>query len=317
MENNRFDLIDILVLLKSKFKTLLIFTILGIIASVIFVSIRKDVYTAEANVIVKSYMNFDRNQMFSEEAFYVKDAFAKENEIDKAMTILGNSDVIAYINQETKYQDIKKIREKDLFNAIKANYNVKRTDNSDLEIKFTDENADLALKALQAALYKAEELYVNYFEEYNRDMTQEIDFKRQLLTDSIQKINTQIAALRKTYNIYNALGPVRGNGGNSGSAAVSETNATGMEELQSLITVKDKLDEENAKLASLKSQYNSFLNANKMRIFYKVSGPYKPTIPSNPKAIWIVLGSAVAAFLFSCFWVLLTNAMHKRAKAQS
>jgi len=54
-----------------------------------------------------------------------------------------------------------------------------------------------------------------------------------------------------------------------------------------------------------------------MRIFYKVSGPYKPTIPSNPKAIFIVLGSAVAAFLFSCFWVLLTNAMNKRTKAQS
>lgn len=317
MENNRFDLIDILVLLKSKFKTLLIFTILGIIASVIFVFIRKDVYTAEANVIVKSYMNFDRNQMFSEEAFYVKDVFAKENEIDKAMTILGNSDVISYINQETKYQEIKNIREKDLFDAIKANFNVKRTDNSDLEIKFTDENADLALKALQSALYKAEQLYVNYFEEYNRDMTQEIDFKRQLLTDSIQNINTQIAGLRKTYNIYNALGPVRGNGGNSGSAAVSETNAAGMEELQSLITVKDKLDEENAKLASLKSQYNSFLNASKMHIFYKVSGPYKPNLPSNIKAIWIVLGSAVAAFLFSCFWVLLTNAMNKRAKAQS
>lgn len=317
MENNRFDLIDILVLLKSKFKTLLIFTILGIIASVIFVFIRKDVYTAEANVIVKSYMNFDRNQMFSEEAFYVKDVFAKENEIDKAMTILGNSDVISYINQETKYQEVKKIREKDLFDAIKANFNVKRTDNSDLEIKFTDENPDLAFKALQSALYKAEQLYVNYFEEYNRDMTQEIDFKRQLLTDSIQNINTQIASLRKTYGIYNALGPVRGNGGNSGSASVSETNATGMEELQSLITIKDKLDEENAKLAGLKSQYNSFLNANKMHIFYKVSGPYKPTLPSNPKAIWIVLGSAVAAFLFSCFWVLLTNAMNKRAKAQS
>lgn len=316
MENNRFDLIDILVLLKSKFKTLLIFTILGIIASVIFVFIRKDVYTAEANVIVKSYMNFDRNQMFSEEAFYVKDVFAKENEIDKAMTILGNSDVISYINQETKYQEVKKIREKDLFDAIKANFNVKRTDNSDLEIKFTDESADLAFKALQAALYKAEQLYVNYFEEYNRDMTQEIDFKRQLLTDSIQNINTQIAGLRKTYGIYNALGPVRGKGGNSGSAAVSETNATGMEQLQSLITIKDKLDEENAKLAGLKSQYNSFLNANKMHIFYKVSGPYKPTLPSNPKAIWIVLGSAVAAFLFSCFWVLLTNAMNKRAKAQ-
>lgn len=316
MENNRFDLIDILILLKSKFKTILIFTILGIIASIIFVFLRKDVYTAEANVIVKSYMNFDRNQMFGEEAFFVKDAFAKENEIDKAMTILANSDVIAYINQETKYQETKNIPEKRLFNVIKDNYKVKRTDNSDLEIKFTDENPDIALKALQAALFKAEDLYINYFEEYNRDITQEIDFKRQLLTDSIQKINTQITETRKTYNIYNALGPVRGNAGNSGSPSVSESNAAGMEELQSLITVKDKLDEENAKLASLKSQYNSFLNANKMHIFYKVSGPYKPSVPSNIRAIWIVLGSAVAAFLFSCFWVLLANAMNKR-KAQS
>ncbi|GEM_PF-1452090 len=316
MENNRFDLIDILILLKSKFKTILIFTVLGIIASVIFVFLRKDVYTAEANVIVKSYMNFDRNQMFGEEAFFVKDAFAKENEIDKAMTILGNSDVIAYINQETEYQETKKIPANKLFNAIKDNYKVKRTDNSDLEIKFTDENPDLALKGLQAALFKAEDLYINYFEEYNRDITQEIDFKRQLLADSILKINTQIAETRKAYNIYNALGPVRGNAGNSGSAAVSESNAAGMEALQSLNTVKDKLDEENAKLASLKSQYNSFLNTHKMRIFYKVSGPYKPSVPSNIRAIWIVLGSAVAAFLFACFWVLLTNAMNKR-KAQS
>ncbi|OJV54384.1 MAG: hypothetical protein BGO31_09450 [Bacteroidetes bacterium 43-16] len=317
MEDNRFDLIDILVLLKSKFKTLLIITVLGIIASVIFVMIRTDVYTAEANVIVKSYMNFDRNQMFSEEAFYIKDAFAKENEIDKAMTILGNSDVISFINQETKYQEVKKIREKDLFDAIKANYTVKRTDNSDLEIKFTDQDPDLALKALQSALYKAEDLYVSYFEEYNKDITKEIDFKRQLLADSLQAIGTQIAAVRKAYNIYNALGPVRGTAGNSGASPVTESNTEGIEQLKSLVQIKDKLDEENAKLASLKSQYNSFLNENKMRIFYKVSGPYKPTIPSNPKAIFIVLGSAVAAFLFSCFWVLLTNAMNKRTKAQS
>lgn len=312
MDNNSFDLIDLLKLLGKKFKLIFLFTILGLIAAVIFVAVRKNVFTSEANVIVKSYMNFDRKQMFSESAFYVKDVFAKENEIDKAMTILENSDVIAFVAQETDYQKAKNIEQGKVFTEIKRNLKVKRTDNSDLEIKFTDTDPKLALKGLQAALYKAEELYVNYFEDFNKDITKDIDFKRNTLIDSIDVINKQIAEVRASYNLYNALAPVRGNVSNA-APTLSAANAEGIEQLQTLITTKDKLDEEYAKLTSLKSQYNSFLNDAKMHVFYRVSGPYEPTSPSNIPALFIILGCTVAAFIFGCFWVLLDHAIKSRA----
>ena len=310
MEQNKFDLIEVIRTLKSRSRTILLFTIAGLVASVIFVLIRKDVYTSEAKLMVKSFMYFDRNQMFSEQAYYVRDVFARESEVDKALTVLESDDIMGFIKEETKYKEVKGLSEKKAYKAVKSNYDVKRTDNSDIEVKFTDEDPQLALKAMNAALWKAEEVYMLYFEDFNRDVTKEIEFKQKTLADSIDVINKQIAATRKEFNIYNALAPVRGTVMNS-TPTLSEANAEGIERLQSLITIKDKLDQEQAKLSSLKSQYNSFLNENKMHVFYKIGGPYLPTIPSNLPAVLVILASMVAAFIFACLWVLVVRAFSR------
>lgn len=310
MEQNKFDLIEIVRTLKNRSRTILLFTVLGLIASVIFVFIRKDVYTSEAKLMVKSFMYFDRNQMFSEQAYYVRDVFARESEVDKALTVLESDDVMGFIKEETRYKEVKGLSEVKAYKAVKSNYDVKRTDNSDIEVKFTDEDPELALKAMNAALWKAEEVYMHYFEDFNRDVTKEIEFKQRTLADSIDVVNKQIAATRKEFNIYNALAPVRGTVLNN-TPTLSEANAEGMERLQSLITIKDKLDQEQAKLSSLKSQYNSFLNENKMHVFYKIGGPYLPAVPSNLPAALVILASMVAAFIFACLWVLIVRAFSR------
>lgn len=313
MENNRFDLIDLLQLLKSKAKIISIFTILGLIVSIIFVMIRKDVYTSETKLLVKSYMNFDRNQMFSQESQFAGEAFAKENEVDKAMTIFGSSDVIAQINETTQYGKIKNLSPIKAFRTIQDNFKIKRTDNSDIEVKFTDEDPKLALAAISVALAKGEEMYVDYFEDFNRDASEQIAFKQKLIADSTTQIIAKIAEIRKTNNIYNALAPVRGKVIMSTPSTLTPANAEAMEQLESLISIKDKLDEENGKFAALRSQYNSYLNEAKMHAFYKVGGPYESTIPSNIKAWIVVAGSVLAAFLFACFWVLISNALTRKA----
>lgn len=310
MEQNKFDLIEIIRTLKTKSKTILLFTVLGLIASVVFVFLRKDVYTSQAKIMVKSFNYFDRNQMFGDQVYTVREVFARESEVDKALTVLESDDIMAFIKEDTKYKESKGLSDEKAFKAVKDNYKVKRTDNSDIEIKFTDENPEMALKAMKAALWKAEEVYMLYFDDYNRDITKEIEFKQVLLKDSITAINKQIAETRKTYNIYNALAPVRGTVVNS-IPNISEANAEGIEQLQSLITIKDKLDQEQAKLASLKSQYNSFLNESKMHAFYRIGGPYLPSIPSNLPAYLVILASALAAFIFACLWVLVVRAFSR------
>lgn len=313
METTSYDLVEVIKLLKKNFKTILLFTALGLIAAIIFVSMRKNIYTSESKIILKSFMYFDRNQMFSENALYVRDVFAKESENDKAISILESGDVIGFINEETNYMKIKGITNpKTGFETIKSHLDVKRTDNSDLEVKFTDTDPDLAYNALKAALYKAEDIYIRFFEDFNRDVTQDIDFKRKNLIDSIAVLNKDIAEVRKTYNLYNVLTPVRGNVIANNTAGISEANAEGVEKLQTLITMKDKLDAENAKLTSLKSQYNSFLNDQKMHVFYRFTGPYKPEIPSNLNPIIVVAASVVAAFIFACFWILIANAFRSK-----
>lgn len=313
MQQNKYDLVAIIRTIKSRGKLVLGITALGLIASVIFVSIRPNEYTSEASIIVKGFMNFDRNQLYNDKTLYTKDVFAKDYELDKAMTILESGDVKGHINEAVKYQQTKKLKsEEAAFIAIKNAFKLKRTDNYDIEAKFTDTDPKLAHAALEAALQKAEAVYINFFEDYNRDVTRDIDFKRKSITDSLNLLNDSIAAIRKQYNLYSELLPVRGTVMSS-SQSINADNAVGIEKLQSLIQVKDQLDEQNAKLASLKNEYNSYLNTDKIHVFYRVSGPYVPTVTSNLPAYVVILGSVLAALIFASLLVLIANAFKTKA----
>ncbi|RQO29893.1 hypothetical protein DBR32_15060 [Taibaiella sp. KBW10] len=313
MQQNKYDLVAIIRTIKSRGKLVLSITALGLIASVLFVSLRPNEYTSEASIIVKGFMNFDRNQLFNDNTLFTKDVFAKDYELDKAMTILESGDVKGYINETVQYQKVKNLSSDEVaFRKIKNSFKLKRTDNYDIEAKFTDTDPKLAHAALEAALYKAESIYINFFEDYNRDVTKEIDFKRKAITDSVAILTDSITAIRKRYNLYSELLPVRGTV-MSNNQSINADNAVGIEQLQSLIQVKDKLDEQNAKLTTLKSQYNSFLNNDKIHVFYKVSGPYVPNITSNLAPFIVILASVLAAFIFACLLVLITNAFKSQA----
>ncbi|HTO14783.1 MAG TPA: Wzz/FepE/Etk N-terminal domain-containing protein [Edaphocola sp.] len=311
MENFSFDLFDILKVLKKKRKTIILFTALGIIASIVFVLIRNNEYTSETKIILKSSMYFDRNQIQDENSYYAKEVFARESEIDKALTVLGNSDVISYIVEETNYQKIKGLSESQSFRRVKNNLKIKRTDNSDIEVKFTDEDPELALKGIRAGLYKAEMMYINFFEDFFKDASVQIDFKLKSNSDSLTIINEEITKLRKDYNLYNVLTPTRGNTVVNNNIKLSAQNSEGAEQLKTLVTIKDRLDQEQATLTGLKSQYNNFSSNDKIHAFYKVGGPYLPSNPSNLNALIIIGGAAVASFFFSCFWVIIGRAWKK------
>lgn len=314
MQQNKYDLVAIIKTIKSRGKLVLGITALGLIASVLFVSLRPNEYTSEASIIVKGFMNFDRNQLFNDNTLFTKDVFAKDYELDKAMTILESGDVKGYINEKVQYQKVKNLASDEVaFRKIKNSFKLKRTDNYDIEAKFTDTDPKLAHAALEAALYKAEAIYINFFEDYNRDVTKEIDFKRKAITDSVALLTDSIAAIRKRYNLYSELLPVRGNVTSNNTQTVNAANAAGIEQLQSLIQVKDKLDEQNAKLTTLKSQYNSYLNNDKIHVFYRVSGPYVPNVTSNLAPFIVILASALSAFIFGCLLVLITNAFKSKA----
>lgn len=313
MQQNKYDLVSVIRTIGSRSKFVWGVTALGLIASVLFVSFRPDEYTSEASIIVKGFMNFDRNQLYNDNTLYTKDVFAKDYELDKAMTILESGDVKGYINETVQYQKVKKIKSDEAaFKAIKSAFKLKRTDNYDIEAKFTDTDPKLAHAALEAALQKAENLYINFFEDYNRDVTKEIDFKRKSISDSVAVLTDSIASLRKQYNLYSELLPARGTV-MSNSHSINAGNAEGIEKLQSLIQVKDKLDEQNAKLATLKSEYSSYLNNEKMHVFYRVSGPYVPNVPSNLPALIVILSSVVTACIFASLLVLISNAFKSKA----
>lgn len=313
MQQNKYDLVAIIRTIKSRGKLVWGVTALGLIASVLFVSFRPKEYTSEASIIVKGFMNFDRNQLYGANTLYTKDVFAKDYELDKAMTILESGDVKGHIDEAVQYQKTKNLKSQEAaFKAIKSAFKLKRTDNYDIEAKFTDTDPKLAHAALEAALQKAESIYINFFEDYNKDVTKEIEFKRKTIGDSVAVLTDSIASIRKRYNLYSELLPVRGTA-LSGNYSINADNAAAIEQLQSLIEIKDKLDDRSAELASLKNEYNSYLNQEKMHVFYRVTGPYVPNVTSNLPAFIVILGSAVSAFLFACLLVLIANAFKSKA----
>lgn len=311
MQDNRFDLIDIFTILKRNSRTIWIITGLALIASVIFVLLRPNVYTSNAKVILKSFMVLDKNQLYNE-PMYTKEVFAKDLEMDKLMTILDDDDIKSHINEATQFRAKKDFKsDAQAISKIRKNFEIERTDNFDIDAKFTDTDPKLAQAALEAALQKAESMYINFFDQYNREASTELDFKRNSIFDSLAVLSDSIAAVRKTYNLYNQLLPNRGTV-ISAPQTVSAESAAGIEQLQTLIAVKDKLDEEYAKLTALKNEYSSYLNNDKMHVFYRVSGPYVPTTASNLHPALVIFASTFAGLLFACLLVLMMHAFRSK-----
>jgi len=303
MSENKFDLIAIFKELLKRYKFILLFTLITVIAGLIFSLVQKDKYTSKSVFIVKSPMVMDRNHIFKRDNYQQTDFFASENDIDHIETIGKSSTLMDYIAAEystlkggnTKSSIIKKFQSKVKF---------KRGSTRSFEIAVTDEDPEIAAKLATAATDKIEAMYKDYFLQSQRSMTS-------IMQERIKNIDTQLAvvedsilSIRNAYGVFDQMLPLRGeNIVNQGNANAQK--AEGMELLQKFTSQKDQLIKDRDSYFTLINEYDIETQSDYIKMFFRVQYPYADTIPSWPK-IPLILGIClVAGILFSSFIALL------------
>ena len=300
-----FDLIEILRAIKTKRNFVIILTLLGLIASAIFVGIREKEYRATATFLVKSSTNLDRKQMFGEKATDTKSFYASDYEVDKVLTILQSDGVVNDIAKTFDFKNLYNLSsDEKVVKRLKKLIKSERNDNNDIEISFIDKDSTLSYEVVKRIYYTAENMYKYYFYSFNEDMLKEIDFKLVALNDSITNYENRIAETRATFGLRNELLPTRGNAtvNNVGGNA----DVKGLELLHELVFLKDRMVTEKGEYLALKAQYMSTSDlSQKLRLFYPVTEPSVPKFANNIPSFIVVLSSGLICFLVGCIFAVV------------
>src|SRR5262249_8402182 len=139
-----FDLIDIAHALNRKRNLILIVTILSGITAAIFYLVSKKDYQAKTEFFVSNPLYSDRNNLFRTHESRFVDYFTNEDDMDKVIAI-ANSEILrvkvvdhqglftAYDLDSTRQSGKAKMAVQ-----FRKKYDVKRTENQNMEISYTD-----------------------------------------------------------------------------------------------------------------------------------------------------------------------------------
>ena len=266
MNNNkefRFDLFDIIRIgLKWK-KHIIIFAFLVAFITAIIFLFQKNYYRAYGAFFPASAVISGRVNLFRETPQEWIDFFGGENEVDRAFVIGNSTPLLSYLIEKYKLREHYKIDSTDkecmkkTYKRFAKNFSVSRTGLKNIEITFTDEDQTICHEVVNAAINKIEtqlrELYIGI----NKEIALSIDLRRDSIQNELKIITDSLINLRTKYGIYDILAPGRKNISPITSKGSGEQYARGLEEIQNIEEVKDKLAMDNAKYMSLSNEFKT------------------------------------------------------------
>lgn len=297
-ESNTFDLLYIFKVILRKKKFIIGFTLLAVIIALIVGLIAPKKYTSSSIFIVKNPILLDRNYIFRNQMFENKEFFAVPDDVDQVEFISKSDAMIRYLNEEFKLGEHYGIESPFWLRLkIKGNFAFSRQDTKNIEIFYTDPDPDMAMNVTRAIREYLQSKFTKYFVESNQQIAQSLKGEAQIIDATIVSLVDSINAVKIANGLNNYLLPTRNEGLStpvSGNFNSSQLGA--IEYLHQLTTVKDKLTEDKAKYQSLIYEFEMLERGN-MNMFYLVQDAYKPTEPSHPKLLLILLGTLVGALV--------------------
>lgn len=307
MNSANLNLIDIIKVLMKKFKFIAIFTFITIVAGYIFAKVQKKEYTSKVVFIVKTPKTFDRSFIFQKEDYYNIDYFADEDELDNVVTILGSYNLLNSIVRQFDLQNY--YQQKSLSGAInkyKKNYKYKRNSTKSMEVAVSDPDPVMAQKLAAATADSAEKIFQNYFLETQKDFVNTLELKIQEIDENLIVVDDSIMAIRKEYNVYDQLLPIRSPIAVTQNA-IPTTKAEGMEKMEKFTSQKEKMLKDRGIYTSLLNENKVNATSENIRLFYHVENAQVEDSPSWPITWFILFVCAIAGFIFSCLLVLLQD----------
>ncbi len=266
MENNQysFNLFDIL-RTALKWKTYIIgLAIAASLAAAVYFYMQKNEYKAYGSFFPASAVMSGRINLFRENQQEWIDFFGGENEVDRAFVIGNSADVVSYLIDKYDFAkhyniDVKNDPDgsKKVYKRFAKNFSLSRSGYKHLEVSFVDEDADLAHKVVNEAMNRTEDMLRKLYEHVNTQLAAAIDNRKDSISDQLKIYTDSLIQLRVKYNIYDIVSPGRSNliTGNAKGSGINY--ATGLEEIQNIEEVKDKLAINKAKYMSLSNEFKT------------------------------------------------------------
>jgi uncharacterized protein involved in exopolysaccharide biosynthesis len=306
-----FDLIDIAHALNRKRNLIIIITVLcGIVAAVFYLVSKKD-YEAKTEFFVSNPLYADRNNLFRTHESRFVDYFTNEDDMDKVIAIanseilrvkvVGREDLFTAYNLDSSKQNDKAR----MAVVFRKKYEVKRTENQNMEITYTDTDPQLAANVANEAVKVAEEIYSGYFNDIRMNIYKAISEKARESDSTIAVMTDTLARLRDHYGIYDIISPSRA-GSTSLKSNGSASFGRGVEEIQNIESLKDQLVADRATYLSLMNEFSTGTKLNEMPLIHVITPAGPPIEHKGLGFILTTIGGILLGLFFAVISVLIS-----------
>lgn len=318
MSESNFDLVEIVRSIVKRKVFVLGFTLLCGLCGLIFSLVTPKEYTSKTSSIVKSPMLADRNQQLRQNFFQNKAFFASEDEIDNVITLSKSDTLFQYLVDKFNLKQVYNTDSRDVaVEKAKKAFKFKRNDTKNVEVYFSANDPELAKALANGATQKIGEMLSAYFLDIDNEIATALNTRILSLNDTIAVMEDTISVLRERYGIYSQLMPARSLEGDvvkENTSTVSAFSAKGMEQLQAVAVLKDRLVSDRANYYSLVNEYSLGKKTEGLSMLHIVqAGLYG----SESWPIWWIVAPIclLAGFLFACILVTISEYYRTRVKA--
>lgn len=312
MDNKEFhfDLFDVIKIGFKWKKYILGFTVLVAVITAIFFLFKKNEYKAYGSFFPSSAVMSGRINLFRETNQEWIDMFGGENEMDRTYVIANSANVVSYLIAKFKIAEHYKIdttapnANQKIYKRFTKNYSVSRTGYKHIEITFTDEDHYLAYEIVNEAINRTESLIRKLFANINVQLATAIDIRKDSIDKQLSIMSDSLVNMRVKYGIYDLISPGRKNLIMNSPKGSGAQFALGLESIQNVEEVKDKLAIDKARYMSLSNEFKtSTFEGFPMVHVVQWATPFGPK--AGPYRILNVLGASIAAFFFSLLLAII------------
>lgn len=307
-----FDLVDIIQTLRKNRKTILIVTVVVAVLGGVLFSINKRQYKATGSFMMSNPLYTDRNNLFQATGVQFVDYFAGDDDVDKLMALV-EADTVKYaviekLNLAAYYKlDVSKPKEaKKLFDMVKDNFKIVRSEYNGCEVSYEDTDPKMAADIVNESMHAIETIYKSYYTSQRNKVMGALKLKLHEIDSSVAVLTDTLATLRDKYKIYDLVNPARNN---IVTATVHSNGSANfgwaLEQVQNMESLKDQLVTDRAKYVSTINEYSTTLTAEGNELMHVMSTARVPAKPKQPGLILTVLACAFMAFLFSSLYILI------------
>lgn len=312
MSTPRFDLVDILQILRRYRMQILIVTLIAAVVGGIFSLVSTKKYRSKADLIIINPLYTDRSNLFRSENMGFVDHFGSDDDADRLLLMAESDSVRETVARRVGLDNAYKLNlddpngRNDLKYIFKKNFSVKRTEFNTCEFMFVDTDPNRSARVVNETIVAIEDMYRNYFVDMRVRAAGTLKGKVTELDSSILALTDTLALLRDKYKIYDIISPGRRN---VISGTIKSTGVPGfgraMEEVQNLEAIKDQLVIDRTKYVTLFNEFSGSNAGNDVRVLRVLSPAKSPVEPKGFGPVLTAVASALIGFFFCSLIILI------------